>query len=199
MLHSLCLCLSMKLFVSLWNLNETLVGWGHLACRLLPFISLNASCKSLLAYSFCRKISWWTYGDRFVCGCFSLAAFNIFFSLNFIFVSSINVCLSVFFFGFMLCGPLSTSWTSVAISSLMLGKLSTIISSSMFSDPFSRPSGTPAHENVSTCDAAWGLLSCPHFCFQKFIDWLVFDCTGSLLLRAAFSHFPGSVVAPRTL
>ena len=56
-LHSLCLCLSMKLFVSLWNLNETLVGWGHLACRLLPFISLNASFKSLLAYSFCRKIS----------------------------------------------------------------------------------------------------------------------------------------------
>ena len=37
----------------------------------------------------------------------------------------------------------------------------------------SPPCGTPAHENVSSWSAAWGLLSCPHFFFLSFLkNWL---------------------------
>ena len=76
--------------------------------------------------------------------CFSLAAFNIF-SLCLIFDSLINMCLGVFCIGFILFGTLWISWTWVAISFSILGKLSTIISSSIFSCPFflSSSSGTP--------------------------------------------------------
>ena len=67
---------------------------------------------------------------------FSLAAFNIF-SLNLIFVILINRCLGVFFLRFILYGTLCASWTWMTISFPMLGKFSTIISSNIFSDPFS--------------------------------------------------------------
>ena len=67
--------------------------------------------------------------------CFSLAAFNIC-SLHLIFVNLINMCLGVFHLGFILFGTLWVSWTWMAISFLILGKLSTITSSSIFSWPF---------------------------------------------------------------
>ena len=69
----------------------------------------------------------------------------IFFSLNLSFISLINMCLGVFLLGFILCGTLCASWTWVTISFPILGKFSTIISSSIFSDPFffSSCSGTP--------------------------------------------------------
>ena len=75
---------------------------------------------------------------------FSLAAFNIC-SLCLILVNLINVCLSVFCFGFILIGTLWVSWNWVAISFPILGKFSTIISSSIFSQSFflSSSSGTP--------------------------------------------------------
>ena len=76
--------------------------------------------------------------------CFSLAAFNIC-SLCLIFVNLINMCLGVFRLGFILFGTLWVSWTWVIISLLILGKFSTIISSSIFSWSFflSSSSGTP--------------------------------------------------------
>ena len=75
--------------------------------------------------------------------CFSLAAFNIC-SLCLIFVNLINMCLGVFHFGFILFETLWVSWTWVAISFPVLGKFSTIISSSIFSWPyFLSSSGTP--------------------------------------------------------
>ena len=76
--------------------------------------------------------------------CFSLAAFNIC-SLCLIFVNLINMCLEVFHLGFSLFGTLWVSWTWVTISFPILGKFSTIISSSIFSWPFflSSSSGTP--------------------------------------------------------
>ena len=76
--------------------------------------------------------------------CFSLAAFNICF-LCLIFVNLINMCLGVFHLGFLLFGTLWVSWTWVNISFPILGKFSTIISSSIFSCPFflSSSSGTP--------------------------------------------------------
>ena len=59
-----------------------------------------------------------------------------------IFVSLIINCLGIFLLGFILCG---TSWTCVAIYFPMLGKFSSIITSSIFLHPFflSSSSGTP--------------------------------------------------------
>ena len=76
--------------------------------------------------------------------CFSLAAFNIY-SLCLIFVNLINMCLGVFHLGIILFGTLWVSWTWVIISFPILGKFSTIISSSIFSWSFflSSSSGTP--------------------------------------------------------
>ena len=56
-------------------------------------------------------------------------------SLCLIFISLINMCLGVFHLGFILFGALWVSWTWVAISLLILGKFSTITSSSIFSCP----------------------------------------------------------------
>ena len=66
-------------------------------------------------------------------------------SLCLIFVNLINMCLGVFCLGFILFGTLWVSWTWVAISFPILGKFSTIISSSIFSWPFFLSSypGTP--------------------------------------------------------
>ena len=76
--------------------------------------------------------------------CFSLAAFHIC-SLCFIFVNLINMCLGVLRLGFILFGTLGVSWTWVTISFPILGKFSTISSSSIFSWPLflSSSSGTP--------------------------------------------------------
>ena len=62
-----------------------------------------------------------------------------------IFVNLINMCLGVFRLGFILFGTLWVSWTWVAISFPILGKFSTVVSSSIFSCPFfsSQSSGTP--------------------------------------------------------
>ena len=53
------------------------------------------------------------------------------------------MCLEVFRLGFILFGTLWVSWTWVIISFPILGKFSTIISSSIFSWPFFLSSGTP--------------------------------------------------------
>ena len=67
---------------------------------------------------------------------FSYVAFSIL-SLFLIFVSLITVCLSVFLLGFILPGTLCASWTWLTISFPMFGKFSGIISSNIFSGPFS--------------------------------------------------------------
>ena len=66
---------------------------------------------------------------------FSLAAFNIC-SLCLIFVNLINIRLGVFHLGLILFGTLWVSWTWVIIPFPILGKFSTIISSSIFSWSF---------------------------------------------------------------
>ena len=78
---------------------------------------------------------------------FSLVAFSIL-SLSLIFASLITVCLSVFFLGFILPGILYGSWTWLTICFPMFGKFSALISSNIFSGPFSlfSPSGTPIME-----------------------------------------------------
>ena len=95
------------------------------------------SCHSLLAWrvSIDRSAVFLMGIPLYVLCCFSLAAFNIC-SLCLIFVNLINMCLGVFHLGFILFGSLWVSWTWVAISFPILGKFSTIISSSIFSWTF---------------------------------------------------------------
>ena len=137
-LNSLSFCLSVKLLISPSNLNEVLAGWSNLGCRFFPFITFSILCYSLLA---CRvsaeKSAVNLMGVPLYVIChFSLVAFNNL-SLSLLFVNLIAMCLGVFLLGFILPGTLCTSWTWVAISFPMLGKFSTIISSNIFSGPFS--------------------------------------------------------------
>ena len=88
MLNSLIFCLSGKLLISLSNLKESLAGYSILGCRFFPFITLNVSCHSLLAY----RVSVENSADSlmgvplYVTCPFILVAFNIL-SLSLIFVS----------------------------------------------------------------------------------------------------------------
>ena len=82
-LNFLSFCLSVNLLISLLNLNEILAGQSNLGFRLLPFITLNISCHSLLT---CRvsaeKSALNLIGVPLYVICrFSLAAFNNFFCL----------------------------------------------------------------------------------------------------------------------
>ena len=66
------------------------------------------------------------------------------FYLSLIFVSFIIICLGVFLLGFILPGTLCASWTWLTISFLTFEELSAIISSNIFSGPFSlSSSGNP--------------------------------------------------------
>ena len=145
-LSSLSFCLSVKLLISPSYLNETLAGYSNLGCRLFSFMTLSMSSNSLPA----RRVSIESsaviiMGIPFcVICCFSIAAFYICF-LYLIFFNLINMCLEVFRLGFILFGTLWVSWTWVIISFPILGKFSTIISSTIFSWFFflSSSSGTP--------------------------------------------------------
>ena len=99
----------------------------------------------------------------FIC-CFSLAAFNIC-SLCLIFVNLITMCLGVFSLGFILFGTLWVSWTWVIISFPILGKFSTIISSSIFSCSFflSSSSGTPMIQMLERLILSWRSLRLSSF------------------------------------
>ena len=146
MLNSLSFCLSVKLLISPSYLNEIRAGYSNLGYRFFSFITSSRSCHSLLAWRVPIERSAVILMGIPLCVicCFSLAAFNIC-SLCLIFVSLINMCLVVFHLGFILFGTRWVSWTLVAISFPILGKFSTIISSSIFSWPFflSSSSGTP--------------------------------------------------------
>ena len=112
MLNSLSFCLSVKVLISLSNLNEILAGRVILVVRFFCFITLSMSCHTLLA---CRVSAERSAVNLmgiplYVICCFSLVTFNIF-SLYLIFDSLINMCLGVFLLGFILCGTLCASWT----------------------------------------------------------------------------------------
>ena len=145
-LNSLSFCFSVKLLISPSNLNEILARQSNLGCRFFPFITLSISCHSPVACRVSAEKSAvnLTGVPLYVICRLSLAAFNNF-SLSLIFASLITMCLGVFLLGFILYGTYCASWTWVAISLPMLRKFSTIISSNIFSGPFSlsSPSGTP--------------------------------------------------------
>ena len=121
-LNSLSFCLSVKLFISLLNLNEILARNSNLVCRFFPFICLSILCHSLLA---CRvsaeKSPVKLMGvPLYVIYHFSLVAFNNF-SLSLIFVNLITMCLGLLLLGFILPGTLCASWTWMSVSFLMFG------------------------------------------------------------------------------
>ena len=137
MLNSLSFCSSVKLLIFHTYLNEILAGYSNLGCKFFSLITLCMSCHSLLAWRVSIERSAVILMGIPLCVicCFSIAAFNNY-SLCLIFVNLINMCLGVFYLGFILFGTLWVSLTWVAISFPILGKFSTIISSSIFSWPF---------------------------------------------------------------
>ena len=131
-LNSLSFCLSVKLLISPSYLNEIFVGYSNLGCRLFSFITLSMSCHSLLAWRVpTERPAVILMGIPLCVICFfPLADFNIC-SLCLIFVNLINMCLGVFHLVLILFGTLWVSWTWVIISFPILGKFSTIMSSSI--------------------------------------------------------------------
>ena len=163
-LKFLSFCLSVKLLISPSYLNEILAGYSNLGCRLFSFITLSMSCHSLLAWRVSIERSAVILMGIPLCVicCFSLAAFNIC-SLCLIFVNLNNMCLGVFCLGFILFGTLWVFWTWVTIYFPILGKCSTIISSSIFSWSFFLSSGTPMIRMLRVWHCPKGLWGCPHF------------------------------------
>ena len=105
--------------------------------------------------------------------CFSVAAFNIC-CLCLSFVSLINMCFRVFCLGFILFGTFWVSWTWVIISFPILGKFSTIISSSIFSWSFflSSSSGTPMIRMLWCLILSWRSLRLSSFLLILFSSLL---------------------------
>ena len=165
MLNSLSFCLSVKLLISPSYFNEILAGYSNLGCRLFSSITLSMSCHSLLAWRVSIERSAVTLMGIPLCViCFSLAAFYIC-SLCLTFINLINMCLGVFCLGFILFGTLWVSWTWMAISSPILRRFSTIISSSIFSCSFflSSSSGTLMIWMLGCLTLSQRSWGCPHF------------------------------------
>ena len=167
-LDSLNFCLSGNFLIYPSNLNES-----H---RFFPLITWNISCHSLLA---CR-VSVEKSDPLYIACLFShIASNNI--SLSLIFVSFITMCLSVFFFGFILPGNLCASWTWLIIFFLKLVNFSAIISSNILSGPFSLsyPFGTPIMwilVHLMLSQQSFGLFSF-HFISFLFFFFCILFCS----------------------
>ena len=143
-LNSLNFCLSGKLLISPSNLKESLAGWSILGCKFFPFITWNKSCHSLLA---CRvsveKSADSLMGVPLYVMChFSLVSFNI--------LSVFHFCQFDYYVSWCVPPWAHPSWETpcfldLTISFPMFGKFSAIISSNIFSGPYSlsSTSGTP--------------------------------------------------------
>ena len=170
-LNSLSFCLSVKLLISPSYLNEILAGYSNLDCSLFSFIPFSMSSHSLLAWRVCIERSGVILMGIPLCVicCFSLAAFNIC-SLCLTFVNLINMCLGVFHLGFILFGTLWVSWTWMILSFPILGKFSTISSSSVFSWSFflSSSSGTPLIRMLGWLIFSWRSLRLSSFLLIHF-------------------------------
>ena len=108
----------------------------------------------------------------------------------------------MFLLGFILYGTLCTSWTWVTVSFPMLGKFSVIISSNIFSGPFSLsyPSVAPIMQMLVCLMLSHRSLDCPAFffiLFSLFCSVAVISTTlssSSLICSSAcYSAIPSSV------
>ena len=154
---------------------RSLLGTVIWAVGYFFFIVLSMSCHSLLAWRVSIERSAVILMGIPLCVicCFSLAAFNMC-SLCLIFINLINMCLGVFHLGIILFGTLWVSWTWVIISFLILGKFSTIISSSIFSWSFflSSSSGTPMIQMLERVILFWRSLRLSSFLLIRFSFFL---------------------------
>ena len=127
--------------------------------------------------------------------CFPLAAFNIC-SLCLIFVNLINMCLGVFHLRFILFGTLWVSWTWVVISFPILGKFSTIISSSIFSWSFflSSSSGTPMIRMLWHLILSWRSLRLSSFLLIHFSFFLSDSLISTILSSTSLILSSASVI-----
>ena len=127
---------------------------------------------------------------------FFLCSFNIC-SLCLIFVNLINMCLGMFHLGIILFGTLWVSWTWVIISFPILGKFSTIISTSVFSWSFflSSSSGIPMIRMLECFLLSWRSLRLSsflliHFSFflsESFIPTILFSVLLTLSSASSYS------------
>ena len=125
---------------------------------------------------------------------FSLAAFNIY-SLCLIFINLINMCLEVFCLGFILFGTLWVSWTWVAISFPILGKFSTIISSSVFPWPFFlSSSGTPMIQMLGCLTLSQRSLRLSSFLLIPFSFFLSASFISTILSSTSLIRSSPSVI-----
>ena len=127
--------------------------------------------------------------------CFSLAAFNIC-SLCLILVNLINMCLGVFHTGFILFGTLWVCWTWVIISFPILGKFSTIISSSTFSWSvfLSSFSGTPMIRMLGHLIFSWRSLRLSSFLLIHFSFFLSDSFISTILSSTSLILSSASVI-----
>ena len=135
-LNSLSFCLSEKLLISPTYLNEILAGYNNLGCRLFSFITLSMSCHSLLAWSVSNERSAVILMGIPLCVVvfpLLLLIFVIYFWSLLIWLLCVFGCFSLGLSCFGLSGFLGLGWL---ISFPILGKFSTIISSSIFSWSF---------------------------------------------------------------
>ena len=124
---------------------------------------------------------------------FPLVTFNIL-SLSLIFVNLTTLCFDVFLLWFILPGTLCASWIWLIISFPMLGNFSAIISSNIFSGPFSLSSvsGTPKMQ-ILECwlQSQWSLISSVQLLSHVplFVTPRTTACQSSLFITLTWSLF----------
>ena len=163
------LFLSIKLLISLSNLNNSLAGWNILGCIFFSFTTLNIRCYSIWPSEFLLKNQLITL-YRFTCMLFvAFHSLLLMFSLSLISVNLITMSLSVFLLGLILYRTLC--FLELSVSFPMLEKGSAIIYSKIFSVPSSLyyPSGTPIMQTLVPLTLSQGSLKPSSFHYLFFL------------------------------
>ena len=108
----------------------------------------------------------------------------------------INICLGMLLLGFILCGILCTSWTWVTLSFPTLERFLTIISSNIFSDPFSfsSSSGAPIIRMLVYLMLSQRSLRLSSFLFILFSLFCYSAVISTILSSSSLIHSSASVI-----
>ena len=120
----------------------------------------------------------------------------MFYLLSLIFVSVFTMCLGVFLLGFILPGSLCAFWPWLIISFPMLGKFLAIISSNIFSGPFSLSSlsGAPIMWMLAHLMLTQRSLRLASFHFILFSIFCSVAVIATILSSRSFIHSSPSVI-----